>query len=252
MLLRRMIEHVRTQNWTAVILDFVIVVVGVFLGLQLGNWNESRARDALARQSPIQLRDEFAEIDGAAAGLEEFYDDLVESLTVLVDAVDAGSVAQSDEPVIRDALAYAEVFADPPPHSGAFRDLEGAGNLALIDNLSLRLRLIEYDESLENIAAGDAAINAVLAEFSMPMKRHVDFAPDYFIPDRENFAFQDIRLPMPQSIDYEAMLADPEFRVAAQQHLRLQIGRAVNVKVCRSKIAQIRALLDQELEGQSP
>jgi len=29
MLLRRMMQHVRTQNWFAVFLDFVIVVVGV-------------------------------------------------------------------------------------------------------------------------------------------------------------------------------------------------------------------------------
>lgn len=32
MLLRRVIEHVKAQNWTAVALDFVIVVVGVFIG----------------------------------------------------------------------------------------------------------------------------------------------------------------------------------------------------------------------------
>ena len=30
MLLRRITEHVKTQNWTAVAIDFVIVVVGVF------------------------------------------------------------------------------------------------------------------------------------------------------------------------------------------------------------------------------
>lgn len=43
MLLRRVIEHVGTQNWTAVALDFVIVVVGVFIGIQVSNWNESLA-----------------------------------------------------------------------------------------------------------------------------------------------------------------------------------------------------------------
>ena len=40
MLLRRVTEHVKSQNWFAVWLDFVIVVVGVFLGIQIGNWNE--------------------------------------------------------------------------------------------------------------------------------------------------------------------------------------------------------------------
>lgn len=34
MLLRRVMEHVRAQNWFAIAIDFVIVVVGVFVGLQ--------------------------------------------------------------------------------------------------------------------------------------------------------------------------------------------------------------------------
>lgn len=42
MLLRRIIEHVKTQNWTAVGLDFIIVVVGVFIGIQVANWNGTR------------------------------------------------------------------------------------------------------------------------------------------------------------------------------------------------------------------
>lgn len=43
MLLRRVIEHLRKQEWTAIAIDFVIVVVGVFVGLQVSNWNEARA-----------------------------------------------------------------------------------------------------------------------------------------------------------------------------------------------------------------
>ena len=46
MLLSRVIEHVKNQHWTAVILDFVIVVMGVFIGLQVQDWNKA---DAVAR-----------------------------------------------------------------------------------------------------------------------------------------------------------------------------------------------------------
>jgi hypothetical protein len=42
MILRRVTQHVCEQNWTAVALDFVTVVVGVFLGIQIGNWNAER------------------------------------------------------------------------------------------------------------------------------------------------------------------------------------------------------------------
>ena len=35
MILRRVIEHVKPQNWTAVALDFLIEVTGVFIGIQV-------------------------------------------------------------------------------------------------------------------------------------------------------------------------------------------------------------------------
>ncbi|MGD9980646.1 MAG: hypothetical protein AB7H66_16525 [Hyphomonadaceae bacterium] len=43
MILRRIIQHLRKQEWTAIAIDFVIVVLGVFVGLQVSNWNEARA-----------------------------------------------------------------------------------------------------------------------------------------------------------------------------------------------------------------
>ncbi|MDQ7076858.1 MAG: hypothetical protein Q9M45_03310 [Robiginitomaculum sp.] len=42
MILRRVIKHFRHQEWTAIFLDFLIVVVGVFVGLQASNWNAAR------------------------------------------------------------------------------------------------------------------------------------------------------------------------------------------------------------------
>jgi hypothetical protein len=42
MILRRVIKHFRNQEWTAIFLDFLIVVVGVFVGLQVQQWNEAR------------------------------------------------------------------------------------------------------------------------------------------------------------------------------------------------------------------
>jgi len=67
MLLRRMIEHVRTQNWIAVFLDFVIVVVGVFIGIQVSNWNELRnerlASVSFEQRIESDLRNQIKEYD---------------------------------------------------------------------------------------------------------------------------------------------------------------------------------------------
>lgn len=42
MILRRMADAIRTQNWFTVIIEIFIVVIGIFLGLQVTEWNEDR------------------------------------------------------------------------------------------------------------------------------------------------------------------------------------------------------------------
>lgn len=49
MILRRVIQHVKKQEWTAIWIDLVIVVLGVFIGIQVANWNEERVERALVR-----------------------------------------------------------------------------------------------------------------------------------------------------------------------------------------------------------
>lgn len=41
MILRSLTKHVNDQNWFAVAIDFLIVVAGVFVGVQVCNWNQS-------------------------------------------------------------------------------------------------------------------------------------------------------------------------------------------------------------------
>jgi len=63
-LLRRVSEHVKDQNWFAVFVDFLIVVIGILLALQITNWND--ARQATYREKAVlaQLEEEFIEIKG--------------------------------------------------------------------------------------------------------------------------------------------------------------------------------------------
>lgn len=46
MILRRLTEHVKNQNWFAVALDFVIVVIGVGVALMGQQWLSDRQQRA--------------------------------------------------------------------------------------------------------------------------------------------------------------------------------------------------------------
>lgn len=75
MLLRRVTENVKAQNWFAVVLDFLIVVTGVFIGLQVANWNDARANRTGVVNSLERLRDavnvNIASIDDRIARIDE-------------------------------------------------------------------------------------------------------------------------------------------------------------------------------------
>lgn len=59
MLLRRISDHVKAQNWTAIAIDFVIVVVGVFIGIQVSNWNEGRQSENRTQSYYSRLIDDL-------------------------------------------------------------------------------------------------------------------------------------------------------------------------------------------------
>jgi hypothetical protein len=56
MILRRLTENLRAQNWTAISIEFLIVVVGVFVGTWVANWNQERTTKAETRRMVAQLK----------------------------------------------------------------------------------------------------------------------------------------------------------------------------------------------------
>ena len=66
MAVRRFREHIAEHNWFAVGIDVLVVVLGVFLGLQANNWNENR----LDRQRGEQYRQRL--IDDLDANEQDF------------------------------------------------------------------------------------------------------------------------------------------------------------------------------------
>jgi hypothetical protein len=55
MILRRLSANLRAQNWTAIVIELVIVIVGVFIGTQVANWNQVRLEKLATERMLVQL-----------------------------------------------------------------------------------------------------------------------------------------------------------------------------------------------------
>src|SRR5690349_20876384 len=61
MILRRFLGSLRRQDWTAVLVELIVVVAGVFIGLQASNWNERLRSDEKATDFTQRLRADLRE-----------------------------------------------------------------------------------------------------------------------------------------------------------------------------------------------
>jgi len=91
MLMRRAVEQLRQQHWMAVGIDLVIVVLGVFLGIQVSNWNEAR----IEQQRSAVMLDAFRSELGDYVGVTNSF---IAEVTKGLDAFDAAR-ARGERPV---------------------------------------------------------------------------------------------------------------------------------------------------------
>ena len=128
MILRRVISHFRNQEWTAIALDFLIVVIGVFVGLQVNNWNAARAEQAT-------VAGHLSEIAEDLQAQLNFNDALIGSAAARITAVDF-SYAEAFGQTLPKALVLstqAWTAPDLPPFPEEQRDnLMGAINLVRV------------------------------------------------------------------------------------------------------------------------
>lgn len=59
MILRRLVDSLRKHDWFTVAMEVGIVVLGVFLGIEVANWNEDRQARALAASHMERLESDL-------------------------------------------------------------------------------------------------------------------------------------------------------------------------------------------------
>jgi len=150
MLLRRITKHVKDQNWFAVGLDFLIVIVGVFIGLQVANWNETRQERFKEDHYLERLDEEMDVIRSRLIRGAEALEGSVRNIELLLDVrrrYDADPGAELPTNSVLSAAAYGAANGAVPAGSPtAFQEMVASGSLEVLTNEKLRQALFAYDE----------------------------------------------------------------------------------------------------------
>jgi hypothetical protein len=182
MILRRVIEHFRKQEWTAIALDFVIVVIGVFVGLQAQEWSQDfndRRREAQIVEGLIadldidraqyaqslvtaakRLRAAAASLEGA--GLPPLDFDAGEQGAGTVDyTFDLSQLAAM--PVERRDRLWTEIVLGyhPTPSTMTYDAFAGAGDVEIIRDAELARGIQRYYNLVSSVGEQNEKILAL-------------------------------------------------------------------------------------------
>ncbi|MCY7354398.1 MAG: hypothetical protein LH470_04835 [Lysobacter sp.] len=136
MILRRVIQHVRKQEWTAIWIDLLIVVVGVFIGIQVSNWNEGRATMRRAEVFTERLRSDLREEAWGYEMQVGYYSEVAANGRRALDAL-AGRGSVSDEALL--VAAYrATQYNGNTRRRATYDELTSRGEIGLVTDLDLR------------------------------------------------------------------------------------------------------------------
>ncbi len=215
MILRSVTRHVREQNWLAVGIDFLIVIVGVFIGIQVANWNETRLEAQEEVLLVDRIRADFERIEEDAERSLAYHQARAAELRILVRSLRRGSLADEDRLAVERALFLGPAFQTSADTSGTFSELLSSGRANLLRDKVLLNELVAYGDFLErfDVALAYYVDMAFGVQQAFTSRFEYDIETDFFTDDLQLI----LDPPAIATYDFEAMVADTAFHDAAEQ-----------------------------------
>lgn len=139
MILRRLSGNLREQNWAEIAIEFVLVVLGVFLGILAANWNEERLEKRETERLLEQVDETLTDYLGFMSNLDRYY----ATAGTFGDRAIAGwngDPSVSDEEFVVAAYQASQIIG-VGNNANVFGAIFGAENLRDIDDPEIRENL---------------------------------------------------------------------------------------------------------------
>ena len=143
MLLRRISAHVRGENWFAVVLDLLVVVVGLFLGLQIDTWWEGQKEARIESTYLQEIREDFELNKSSLHAQISRAEHIIRCMIVLHEQ---STLVQPSLSIVELNEKFSSIHHMPAfvIATRAYVNLTGSGDLKLLRNRRLKNLLAAY------------------------------------------------------------------------------------------------------------
>ncbi|MGA8204218.1 MAG: hypothetical protein WB812_06830 [Woeseiaceae bacterium] len=165
MILSRVIEHVKAQHWTAIAIDFLIVVAGILLAFQITEWSEARRERALERDYLERIA---SELDQSITALEvgiTLAGERAELGQFLIASIDNPDMVRTQPGRFVYAVLTGAYTYSPPVRAYTFEEMKSSGDLGIFRDKALLLDLMEFYTQVQSQAQWNYLREAVQTEY---------------------------------------------------------------------------------------
>ena len=149
MIIRKIAEAMRTQDWFTVFIEFVIVVAGIFVGLQVDDWNQFRLDRVQERESLERLLDESEQVIKYVEYQLDEGADRVYAQRQLVETMFSEGPLPDDTSSAEWGFISLDFYPSMAPVRMAYDELASTGGIRLIRSTDVRDALSLYYAELD-------------------------------------------------------------------------------------------------------
>ncbi len=196
MILRRIASHLKQQHWTGVLIELVIVVLGVFIGLQAQDWNAARLARADAHEYRQGLMTDMELSVSRNQAQIDYGQRQVNQLDVVLKALTSCHLDADKQGIFDAGLYNMGKFDMPIMVMGTIEELNATGDFKLIGPPALRraisntVRLYRTTSSVEPQLTARIMPNVNYVRFHVRfvLDRHLTY-PTTVDPDKAFYDF---------------------------------------------------------------
>ncbi len=233
MILRHLADAIRGQNWFTVLIELAVVVVGIFLGLQIDDWNERRKENSLERGYIERLE---AEVDANIAVYQTAIQRAEKTDRIYRDYFDylhGPAVASPGESELLAVLCRVGIQARLRFDNTVYDELVSTGRLDIIGYVELTRSLKTYWTVQVSRAQGTAQLAPINRQTFRDIEEFIFWQPALPGGDYNNCLF-----------DFEKFKANNKAASFIAQAQRIQYVYLLSYQEILSRLIEIRAVLN--------